>query len=269
MAKQPKPRPATHRRGYIPWHVLMRQLGIDVETCPRCGGKMKIIALVRDPQSIARYLRHLGLPTEEPSMAVPTGPRAYPPCPYPTRLRRTLDPVREVRQETSMVEVDPRHRSPWWKGGRGEWYVVVQVALFGVILFGPRAWPGQSGWSPTLARAGTWGGLALMVAGGGLMLAAFFKLGRNLTPLPYPRDGGQLVERGAYALVRHPIYCGGIALAFGWGLLVHGVLTLGYATLLLLFLDVKSRREERWLRAKFPTYPSYQQRVRKLIPFVY
>jgi hypothetical protein len=38
-------------------------LGIDVETCPRCGGKMKIIALVRDPQSIARYLRHLGLPT--------------------------------------------------------------------------------------------------------------------------------------------------------------------------------------------------------------
>jgi hypothetical protein len=41
MAKHPKPRPATHRRGYIPWHVRMRQLGIDVETCPRCGGKMK------------------------------------------------------------------------------------------------------------------------------------------------------------------------------------------------------------------------------------
>ncbi|HEX7500042.1 MAG TPA: hypothetical protein VF524_07010, partial [Polyangia bacterium] len=40
--------PATHRCGYIPWRVLMRQLGIDVETCPRCGGKMKIIALVRD-----------------------------------------------------------------------------------------------------------------------------------------------------------------------------------------------------------------------------
>ena len=65
MAKHPKPRPATHRCGYIPWHVLMRQLRIDVETCPRCGGKMKIIALVRNPQSIARYLRHLGLPTED------------------------------------------------------------------------------------------------------------------------------------------------------------------------------------------------------------
>ena len=74
MAKDPKPRPVTRRCGYIPWHLLMRQLGIDVETCPRCRGKMKIIALVRDPQSIARYLRHLGLPTEEPSMAPARGP---------------------------------------------------------------------------------------------------------------------------------------------------------------------------------------------------
>ena len=46
MAKQPKPRLASHRCGYIPWQRLMRQLGIDVETCPRCGGKLKVIALV-------------------------------------------------------------------------------------------------------------------------------------------------------------------------------------------------------------------------------
>jgi hypothetical protein len=58
----------------VSWLVLMRQLGIDVEICPRCGGKMKVIALVRDPQGIARYLRHLGLPTEEPSMAPAHGP---------------------------------------------------------------------------------------------------------------------------------------------------------------------------------------------------
>jgi ribosomal protein S27AE len=74
MAKDTKARPATHRCGYVPWQRLMRQLGIDVETCPRCGGKMKVIALVRDPEGIARYLRHLGLPTEEPSMAPARGP---------------------------------------------------------------------------------------------------------------------------------------------------------------------------------------------------
>jgi hypothetical protein len=70
--------------------VLLRQLGIDVETLgparpapaprgsaapvARCGGKMKVIALLRNPESIARYLRHLGLPTEEPSMAPARGP---------------------------------------------------------------------------------------------------------------------------------------------------------------------------------------------------
>jgi hypothetical protein len=29
IAKNKNPRPATHRCGYLPWHVLMRQLGID------------------------------------------------------------------------------------------------------------------------------------------------------------------------------------------------------------------------------------------------
>jgi hypothetical protein len=49
-------------------------LNLDVETCPRCGGKMKLIALVQDAESIARYLRHLGLPTEVPPVAPARGP---------------------------------------------------------------------------------------------------------------------------------------------------------------------------------------------------
>jgi len=35
------------------------------------------------------------------------------------------------------------------------------------------------------------------------------------------------------------------------------------------FLDVKSRREEKWLSDKFSTYAAYKKRVRKLIPFIY
>jgi hypothetical protein len=34
----------------------------------------------------------------------------------------------------------------------------------------------------------------------------------------------------------------------------------------LVFFDFKSRREEQWLKAKFPGYGEYQKRVRKLIP---
>jgi len=49
---------------------------------------MKLIALVQDAENIARYLRHLGLPTERPPIAPLSGARACPPCPCPTRLRR-------------------------------------------------------------------------------------------------------------------------------------------------------------------------------------
>ena len=32
-----------------------RTFNLDVETCPRCGGKMRLIALVQDAENIARY----------------------------------------------------------------------------------------------------------------------------------------------------------------------------------------------------------------------
>jgi protein-S-isoprenylcysteine O-methyltransferase Ste14 len=87
--------------------------------------------------------------------------------------------------------------------------------------------------------------------------------------LPYPTSRATLIRTGPYRLVRHPMYAGGIALAFGWALFVRGWLTLAYAVVLLLFLEVKATREERWLVDRFPDYPDYQRRVRKLIPFVH
>lgn len=94
-------------------------------------------------------------------------------------------------------------------------------------------------------------------------------LGRNLTPFICPKAGAVLLERGAYRIVRHPIYTGLLQMAFGWGLWVHGWLTLGYALLLFVIFDLKSRREEDFLRQIFPGYPSYSRRVKRLIPFIY
>jgi protein-S-isoprenylcysteine O-methyltransferase Ste14 len=58
-------------------------------------------------------------------------------------------------------------------------------------------------------------------------------------------------------------------IAVGWALLMHGWLTFGYAIMMLVFFDFKSRWEEEWLKAKFSGNREYQKRVRKLIPFVY
>ena len=65
------------------------------------------------------------------------------------------------------------------------------------------------------------------------------------------------------------MYGGGLGVALGWVLIVGSFLTLAYAVLLFIFMDIKSRREERWLTEKFPGYADYQRRVRRLVPFIY
>jgi protein-S-isoprenylcysteine O-methyltransferase Ste14 len=45
---------------------------------------------------------------------------------------------------------------------------------------------------------------------------SLFDLGQNLTPLPHPRDEGQLVRTGIYGIVRHPMYIGVSYLALAY-----------------------------------------------------
>ncbi len=157
----------------------------------------------------------------------------------------------------------------WWRGSRGEWLVVAQVILMVLVIFGPREAMDRSAWPAWLLRALPIVGGVLMAAGGTLLVAAIPRLGRGLTPLPYPKDGADLVQTGPYALVRHPMYAGGLIFCIGWELIVLGWLTLAYVCALFVLIDVKSRREEQWLTEKFPTYPAYRRRVRKLIPYIY
>jgi protein-S-isoprenylcysteine O-methyltransferase Ste14 len=160
-------------------------------------------------------------------------------------------------------------KTSWWKGVHGEWYVIAQIALIVLVFFGPRNIPAWPSWLPPFTWLGSIGGGMLLSVGVLLLTAAIVRLGSNLTPVPYPKDEGTLIETGPYRLVRHPMYCGGILIAFGWALCVYGWLTIGYAVMMLLFFDIKSRREEKWLQEKFPGYGEYQKRVRKLIPFIY
>jgi len=55
-----------HTRNYLWAELMRRSLGLDVLACPRCGGRLTLIALIEDPAVIARVLRHLGLPTAMP-----------------------------------------------------------------------------------------------------------------------------------------------------------------------------------------------------------
>ena len=157
----------------------------------------------------------------------------------------------------------------FWKGSRGEWYLVVQAALLLLLIFGPQKFRYLADWPPQFTWIGSLVGGFLLLFGTLLATCAAFNLGRNLTPLPVPKENAALIISGAYRFVRHPIYSGLIFMAIGWGLWRHSWLTIGYALLLFIFFDVKSRLEERMLTEKFPEYAEYRKRIRKLIPFVY
>jgi Putative transposase len=54
----------------LTWAALLaRVFKFQVDVCPECGGRMRIIAFLTDPASVQRYLRGEGLPTEAPTIA--------------------------------------------------------------------------------------------------------------------------------------------------------------------------------------------------------
>jgi hypothetical protein len=61
--------------GYRGWAQLpARTFGVDVLACPKCQGRLKLMAMVTDPASIARYLAAVGEATEVPRRTPSRGP---------------------------------------------------------------------------------------------------------------------------------------------------------------------------------------------------
>jgi protein-S-isoprenylcysteine O-methyltransferase Ste14 len=151
-------------------------------------------------------------------------------------------------------------------GQRGGGWVVLQLVLLAGIattgFLGPL-------WDGPARRIGAIAGAASMTSGVGLVAAGILGLRRQLTAYPRPVPGGRLVEDGAFGLVRHPMYGGGVLVAFGWGVAMASPLALAGAVVLGLFADLKSRREEAWLGEQFAGYAAYRRRTRRLIPWLY
>jgi protein-S-isoprenylcysteine O-methyltransferase Ste14 len=151
-------------------------------------------------------------------------------------------------------------------GARGGGWVVLQFALLAAILVlglvGPD-WPDGARW--WLRGVG----VLLVFAGALIAVSAGRALGSGLTPFPRPPVEGEFVESGAYAVVRHPIYSGGILFAAGISLALSPWALVATAALAILWA-LKARVEERFLLARHPTYLDYRRRVRyHLVPFLY
>jgi protein-S-isoprenylcysteine O-methyltransferase Ste14 len=114
-----------------------------------------------------------------------------------------------------------------------------------------------------------WAGAVLCVAGLGFCIWARVTLGRNWSSAVALKEGHELIERGAYRLVRHPIYTGLIAMFLATVIVLGHVG--GIIGLVLVFISfwIKLRDEERVMLKQFPDqYAAYQQRVKRIIPFL-
>lgn len=147
------------------------------------------------------------------------------------------------------------------KHDRGEIWVAGQAVLLAAVVLAPRRLPGLPELPEAVRTPLGLAGVAVGAAGTGVALAGARALGPNLTPFPRPREQGQLVQSGVYGVVRHPIYSGILLIALAWSLLRASPPSLLLSLLLALFFDRKARREELWLREKYPEYAEYARRV--------
>jgi protein-S-isoprenylcysteine O-methyltransferase Ste14 len=114
-------------------------------------------------------------------------------------------------------------------------------------------------------------GLLKYATGYLLMAGALVTLGRNYQlGGSAPRSEDQMIVGGPYRLVRHPMYTAALGISFGLACLTQSGAFFGVFCIYLVLIFLLIPKEEDGLRKAYgEQYVSYQQKTRRLVPFVY
>jgi len=137
------------------------------------------------------------------------------------------------------------------------WDTATGRGFLGHRLISPAAWV-------------AWLGLAVTIGGCAFAIWARSTLGSNWSSIVTVKQNHELILRGPYAVVRHPIYSGLLLALTGTAIAVGEIRA--FIGLVLAFIGflLKSAAEEKFMREEFSNeYARYSQRVRRLIPFVF
>jgi len=151
---------------------------------------------------------------------------------------------------------------------RLRYWVLLVIACF-LLMYGRRLpYPLNLRIVPQIV-ATAWAAAVLCVIGLAFAFWARVTLWRNWSGLVTLKEGHELVERGPYRFVRHPIYTGILTMSFATAL-ARGHLA-GFAAIILMFASfwIKLRDEEQLMLQQFPDrYAAYRRRAKRIIPFV-
>jgi len=148
---------------------------------------------------------------------------------------------------------------------------LAQVAL-GItalaLLFVSSLNVGWLGWRFVKQGPGVeYAGVAITVAGMALAVWARVVLGRNWSGNVTVKADHELVQRGPYRLVRHPIYSGVTLALLGTAVSVGEVRALLAVLVVLLAWRIKWPVEERFMIEQFgDQYLQYRRRVKAIVP---
>ena len=135
------------------------------------------------------------------------------------------------------------------------------LCLYAAVAFLTRGWPLFLPGVVVITVANV-----LCAVGILLLLVAVGTIKSTAQVAPEPKPGSQLVSRGVYRYLRHPIYTGIVLTVVGlflkkptWPMALMSVV-------ILVFLAVKVRYEEKLLTAFYPNYPEYRKQTGGLLP---
>jgi len=116
-----------------------------------------------------------------------------------------------------------------------EWWVIVLLAISGILAF----------WAMAVMRIG------------------------NFNVVPDPVAGGNMVSRGPYKLIRHPMYTSIIIFAMALLAGQFDYIKLCVSLVLITDLIVKMKFEETLLYNHYADYKEYMKTTKRVIPFVW
>ncbi len=92
--------------------------------------------------------------------------------------------------------------------------------------------------------------------------------GHHIRVTAYPGEG-ELIRRGPFKIIRHPMYAGVLSLLWV-SILGHlSLISAGVGIVVTTFVLMRINAEERLLRERYAEYEGYSRHTSRLIPFVY
>ena len=123
-------------------------------------------------------------------------------------------------------------------------------------------------WQETFAI----GIIADLIALAGFIVVVWARttLGGNWSPTVALKENHEIIKRGPYAYVRHPMYSGLLLMALGTAIFFGHAFGFVLFLFFLIAFFTRAKGEEKLLSKHFPEeYPEYKKKTKMLIPFVW